>query len=195
MKKMLSVLVFVSTLALTRCATPPALVGYDVTMIKPTPASEMVYSDESIRIRFSMSKTWYQGPEFGGLSLFGRWENYDGISFELENKTDKMMTIDWTMISVTDYTGSSGNPVIHRGIEPRLCHGPKQPTLIRPKAVLRDIIIPCYAIRIYATGWYVYMLPSPLEVPEAEFGIYMPLKIGADFHIYRFAFRAKKVSR
>ncbi|UCE34101.1 MAG: hypothetical protein JSV40_13035 [Deltaproteobacteria bacterium] len=195
MKKMLSTLVLFSTLALTRCATPPAPVGYDVTMIKPTPAPQMVYSDESIRIRFAMSKTWYHGPEFGGLSIFGRWENYDGISFELENKTDKIMTIDWTMITVTDCTGASGNPVMHRGVEPRLCYGPKQPTVIGPKDILRDIIIPCYAIRIYPTGCYVYMLPSPLEVPEPEFGLYLPLKIGEDLYVYRFAFRAKKASR
>ncbi len=195
MKRMISILLFVSTLALIRCATPLSPVGYDFTMIKPTRALEMTYSDEHIRIRFAISKSWYQGPEFSASSILGRWENYDGISFVLENKTDEIMTIDWDKISVKDYTGSSGNPVMHRGIEPRYCSVPKKPTLIRPKGTLSDIIVPCYAIRIYATGSYVYMLPSPLEVPEAEFGIYMPIQIAKDLYIYRFAFRARKAPR
>jgi len=195
MKRMLSILLFVSTLALIRCATPLPPVGYDFTMIKPTRALEMAYSDEYIRIRFAISKSWYQGPEFKGSSTLGRWENYDGISFVLENKTNKIMTIDWDKISVKDYAGSSGNPVMHRGIEPRYCSAPKNPTMIWPKGTLSDIIVPCYAIRIYATGWYVYMLPSPREVPEAQFGIYMPIQISKDLHIYRFEFRAKKASK
>ena len=189
MKKMLTILVFISLIGFVGCATP---VGYRFRMVKPIEDSRMMYSDEYINISFALSgrPAWIMGQ----YSI-----SYDGISFVLTNKTNEVMTVDWNKISFKDYTGSSGNAVMHKGIKYIDCSSVKNPTTIPPKGKLSDIVTPCYGVKFesygsYGSAWKVRMLPSPRRMPNIVFGIYMPIQIGDNVHNYEFEFRAKKES-
>lgn len=184
MKKTITLLAFLALFTIISCAPQ---IGYNFKMVNPNYNSKMIYSDDYITIAFAITETWYKGVE--GMS---QYDNYEGISFILNNKTDKVVTFDWNKISFKDYTGSSGNAVMHNGIKYRDCSSLKYPSTVPPKGKLRDIIVPCYAVSFpqYASEWRVHMLPSPRQMPNVIFGFYMPIKIGDKIHNYQFDFQA-----
>ena len=184
MKKSLKIFLLFLVACLVGCAPQ---IGYRFTMTKPSADSRLFYSDGYIDVRFVLSETWYKGVE--GMK---QYDNFDGVAFVLTNKTNEVMTIDWNKISFKDYTGSSGNAVMHKGIKYNECSSIKNPTTIPPKGQLSDIIIPCYAVDFTGSAWKVHMLPSPRKMPTAEFGIYMQIKVGETVHNYEFEFRATK---
>lgn len=189
MKKILTILVFISLISFVGCAPQ---IGYKFTMIKPTINPKMIYSNDYISIAFVLSETWYKGVE--GMK---QYDNFDGISFILTNKTNEVMTIDWNKISFKDYTGSSGNAVMHKGIKYKDCSSIKSPTTIPSKGKLSDIIIPCYGVKFKDYGrsgakWEIHMLPSPRKMAAVVFGIFIPIQIGDDVHNYEFEFQATR---
>jgi len=184
MKKLLKTFLLFIVTCLVGCAPQ---IGYKFTMTKPSDDSRLFYSDEYIDVKFALSETWYKGVE--GMK---QYDNFDGVAFVLTNKTSEVITIDWNKISFKDYTGSSGNTVMHKGIKYSECSSIKNLTIIPPKGQLNDIITPCYAVEFTGSEWKVHMLPSPRKMPTAEFGIYMSIKVDKTVHNYEFEFRATK---
>jgi len=184
MKKSITLLLLLTLIAVIGCAPQ---IGYNFKIVKPIENSQMAFSDKYISIAFALRETWYKGVE--GMS---QYDNFEGVSFILRNKTNEMMTIDWNKISFKDYTGSSGNAIMHTGIKYKDCSSFKNPTIIPPRGKLNDIITPCYAVNFsrYNPRWEVHMLPSPRKLPNVIFGFYMPIKIGDKEHNYEFDFRA-----
>ncbi len=176
--------IFVAAIVISIFGCAPQI-GYRFSLMKPMQDQGMVYSDEKIDIRFAMSETWYKGVE--GMK---QYDNYDGISFLLKNKTNEVITIDWNKVSFKDYTGSSGNAVMHKGIKYIDCSSIKNPTVVPPKGQLNDIITPCYAVALTASRWQIHMLSSPRKMPTADFGFFIPIRIGEIEHNYVFEFRA-----
>ncbi|MDY6791132.1 MAG: hypothetical protein SWH54_07680 [Thermodesulfobacteriota bacterium] len=194
--KRYALIIFCFMSFLAACA--PQLGGYNFSMVPQASnpnkhtfdASSMTYSDDKISIKFSESKTWYMGVV--GMS---QYDNYDGISFSLQNKTNDVLTIDWNKMSFTDFFGRSGNAVMHQGVKYNECNGFKVPTSIPPKGLISDIIIPCYGLKFISAvspRWEAHMLPNPAKIPNVKFGIFMPIQIGNQFHNYQFSFKGSK---
>ena len=190
--KKYSIIILLNVLMLSGCST--SYMGYDFRMIKPSDNASLVYSDEFLDIAFKPSRTTYWGVE--GLK---NYENFNGISFLLQNKTDEVIVIDWNRVLFKGYYVLSENNVMHEGIKYKDCLSVQRPSSIPPKGKFRDTIIPCYAVEFssgkYGRGWEVHMLPSPLRMPTVEFGVFMPIQIGDNVINYQFDFRGKRVER
>lgn len=185
LKQILMVILVMLSISLFGCAT--SYMGYDIKMVQPVGNQGMSFSDENIGIFFKPSRTSYVGVE--GIR---QYENFDGMSFVLHNKTDEVLILDWNKISFKDYYGSSGNSVMHEGTKYKDCSSIKSSSTIPPKGKLSDIIIPCYGVKFisnrWETGWKVHMLPSPNKLPNPEFGFFIPIQIGKKIHNYNFQF-------
>jgi hypothetical protein len=162
------------------------------TMEKPTEDepffTTMAYSDSLIDILFSIS-----GSE-GCHGATTAWE-YGGIDFQLFNKSDSTITVDWNKIFVIDPEGNSGNAVMHNGMKYNDCSTIKPTTIIPPHGKISDIILPCYGLRFFTGGqygmtrWQKKMLPFPDLVPSVTFGVYIPLIFGINQKVYSFSFK------
>lgn len=190
---------FISLLLVLLTSCAPQLKGYRFSMDESNPtesnanytfdASAMHYSDDMISVRFYVSETFYKG-----VDGFSQYDNYEGVSFTLRNLTDSPMIIDWNLVSFTDYMGRSGNAVMHSGIKYSQCNEYKPPSSVPPKGTISDIIIPCYGLSfvpeaISSMKWQSRMLPNPTKMPEVQFGIFLPVKIGNEVINYNFSFR------
>jgi len=191
-----TLIVLLFTAFIAACA--PQLGGYNFLLMQPAQnpnkytfdTASMTYSDDKITIKFNTSKTWYMGVD--GMS---QYDNYDGVSFSLQNNTNKPLIIDWNKVSFTDFSGRSGNAVMHQGIKYNECNNFKAPTSIPPKGFVTDIIIPCYGLKFISGAgarWEAHMLPNPTKFPNVTFGLFMPLEIGNETHNYQFSFKGLK---
>lgn len=191
MRKLFMVMMLVLTsVALAGCVTPAS---YNFNMIDSHSQENMMFEDENIVIMFSVTKDAFMGVE--GMK---QYQQYDGLGFIMQNKTDKSITLDWNKVSVKDASGVSWNAVMHQGIKYNECSDPKNPAIIPPQGKIIEEIIPCYGVKFVSAGslsrWNVSMLPSPRKVSEADFGVYMPLQIGDETKEYSFDFHAMAVN-
>lgn len=169
------------------CAPATWNPGYATfSILKPEKTTNMSYSDQRISVNFAVRQSSTYGVE--GIR---RYVAYKGLAFTLVNNTDNVIIIDWNKISFVDYTGSSGNAVMHKDVKFNECASPKTPTTIPPRGRVSDIIIPCYAISFEGSYWHVSMLPSPRQYPKAQFGVFMPIQIGKQIVNYEFSFVAE----
>ena len=168
--------------------------GYNFELTKPVQSKSLSFSDSKIEITFSPSVTSYYGVE--GTS---NYENYEGLSFSLKNKTNAVITLDWNKITFEDYSGTSGNSVMHKQIKFKDCSSIKDPTTIPPNGTLVDIIIPCYGVKFnsnqYLLRWEAKMLPSPSKVQNPEFGVFIPIFVGDKSQNYQFKFIGQSVEK
>lgn len=141
------------------------------------------FSDENISVTFSFP-TQYTPSQTVDFSSF---QGNRGIGIELQNKSSQPITIDWDKVTMRDYTGASGKPVMHEGVKFIDCARSKVPSSLPPGGLLRDIITPCYAVYFRHSYW-VSMLPEPKPGATVNVGLSLPLKIGADEKVYEFDF-------
>jgi hypothetical protein len=189
MKKISVVMIAVCIAFLCGCAPQ---IGYSFKMAASTtvssPPSTMTYSDNFIDISFNIVEDFYKGVEG-----FQQYDQYKGVSFVLNNKTDNVLTIDWNKISFKDYRGSSGNSVMHNNMKYNECASSKPSTVVPPKGRIEDVIIPCYGVAFTSGSyarWNLSFLPSPRVFPNVDFGIYMPLQFDTNIKNYEFNFTA-----
>lgn len=130
------------------------------------------------------------------------------INFELTNKTDNPIKIDWGSVSYVDPAGKA-HRVIHTGVKLADRDAASPPTIIPPTARIEDLIVP--TDNIYYTsgrygGWSRHPLfPTILNIAESEknsilkglegktFTLFMPIEIEGKSHNYTFVFRIDQV--
>jgi hypothetical protein len=158
----------------------------------PAPPPTMIYSDDLIDISFTVAEADEKGVEGDR-----QYDQYKGVSFILNNKTDHALTIDWNKIAFKDFRGSSGNAVMYKNRNYKECATVKPSTVVPPKGKIEDVIIPCYGV-VFTSGanahWDLSFLPSPRVSPTVDFGIYMPLQFGKNIKSYGFNFIAESRS-
>jgi hypothetical protein len=170
------------------CLTGCGPAGYRFAMQKPVASDTMAYEDDSVKVVYRVEKDSMNCNIESGVL---QYEDYTGIDFIMENKTDKVLTIDWNKLSFKDPAGNSG-PVFHNGIRFIDRSGPKVPTTIPPQGRINDIVIPCDAAQLGDNGnWKVSLFPSPRKIPQFTYGIYFPVEIGETAKTYEFEFTAK----
>jgi hypothetical protein len=153
---------------------------YDVSMVKPVEAPKPVYMDENITAMFFLQDSQ--------------------IAFDITNKTENSIRINWDEASYVSPTGQSQR-VIHSGIRLMDRNAPQAPTLIAPNAKISDIIIPSENI-YYVSGQYGGWRENDLLPGDdktiykgLEFGILLPLEIKCSKKEYNFRFKVDNVSK
>jgi hypothetical protein len=142
-----------------------------VVMTKPVESRELATQDESISISFRMAR--------------------DAIGFELQNRTESPIKIDWDQVSFVETTGTAVR-VLHSGVRLIAKDSPQASTVVPPGAKITDQITPISRIE-YEGGWSVLPL-LPEKIPEMRaacgktFRVFMPLDIGSKIKNNSFEF-------
>jgi hypothetical protein len=147
-------------------------------MVTPWDSRELLFEDQSIRIRFALS------------------EKHIGII--LQNKTPSPVKVDWNNISYVDITGLA-HGVMHTGVRYIERDRPQVPTIIPPAAMIDDVIIPSDHISYTAGsggGWTSRPFLPPLAETDLylgkSFSVFMPLELNGIVKNYSFAFRMER---
>lgn len=148
--------------------------SYKIQMIKPVKSVAAKFEDKYIKIRFSAGEM---------------------LSFELENKSEEPITIDWNKISFVDFE-KRANKVIHTGIKMSERDRPQPETLIPPASILDDGVIPVSNISYGSSGWQVsptFSKRAHRRILGKQFALFFPLKIGNKTQNYNFTFNADSI--
>jgi hypothetical protein len=141
---------------------------------QPKPSEKLEYSDDFIDVVFTIGETQ--------------------IGFDIQNKTDSGIKINWDELSMIYPTGTSSR-VIHSGIRLMDRNAPQAPTIIPPNAKVSDILIPSeniYYLSGQYGGWNYHPLfggDNSLAWNDKEFSIYFPLEIKGSKKEYNFKFK------
>lgn len=152
---------------------------YVLSMLKPNVSKGLNYEDANINVAFDISKK--------------------EIQFELKNKTDEPIKIDWNQVSYVDVFGAS-HRVIHQGVKYIDKENSLPPTIIPPTAKISDRLFPSNFVT-HSSGAYGGWRESNLfpEAPEAKkfknqkFSIFMPLEVNGKVTNYFFSFKIDDV--
>ena len=117
--------------------------------------------------------------------------------FQLANKTDQPIKIDWHQITYVDPSGSA-HKVTHGGVRIIERDSAHPPTTIPPTATIEDFIVPTDAISMRFNKWEANdLLPEGREAKGLEgkiFSIFIPLEVNGAVKNYIFTFKITKVS-
>jgi hypothetical protein len=105
-----------------------------------------------------------------------------GIGFELRNKTEMAIKIDWDQVSFVETDGTASK-VVHSGVRLIERDRPQVPTMVPPGAKITETITPSSRIR-YEKGWQVLPLLPERGAPAyskcgKQFQVFMPLTVGS----------------
>lgn len=153
--------------------------NYLFIMTKPVENEDLVFQDENLIIKFSISKRQ--------------------IGFALKNKTNPAIKINWDQVSYIDVLGKS-HKTMHSGIKYIDRNNPQSPTVIPPNSKIEDVIIPTDYVE-YISGKYGgwEKLPFFPDGSDAKLykgesiGIYMPLELNKNTKDYSFSFKIQDV--
>jgi hypothetical protein len=147
-------------------------------LVNPEQSETLIFVDEYIRIEFAI-----------GMAE---------IAFKMENKTDKAIKINWDEIIYISPNRESKR-IIHSGVRYIDRNIAQAPSIVAPKTLKTDLIVPAENIYLEA-GKYgrwkeIELFPGDdKSVYEGkEFSIYMPLQIGDKREEYTFTFRIIKI--
>jgi len=169
------IILFALFLVFCSCALmmTPTPYNWSFSLEEPKPSGTLTYSDDFIDVVFSFGNTQ--------------------IGFDIQNKTDSGIKINWDDLSVIYPSGTSSR-VIHSGIKLADRNNPQAPTVIPPNAKVSDILIP--SENIYYSELYNEWKYRPLFGGEdrlvwndKDFSIYFPLEIKGDNKEYSFKFK------
>lgn len=152
---------------------------YVVSMIKPKAKKGLVYEDANMKISFNISEKQ--------------------IQFDLKNKTEGPIKIDWNQVSYVDVLGNS-HRVMHKGVKFNDRENPQPPSTIPPTANISDIVYPTDYVS-YSSGKYGGWSGQDLfpDAPKAKlykgknFSVFMPLEIKGKTKNYFFGFKIDDV--
>jgi len=171
---------FLFVVAILSSCIPMVYYKWDISLQQPRPSDTLMYSDEFIEIIFTVGKTQ--------------------IGFDMSNKTDRGIKINWDELSYISPTGRSMR-VIHSGVRLIDRNAPQSPTIVPPTSRISDIIIPSEHI-YYVSGKYggwreqdLFYDVDKTKYEGKEFSVYMPLEIKGKRKEYTFTFRINKVTK
>lgn len=152
---------------------------YLISMIKPKVNKDLVYEDANIKISFNISKKQ--------------------ISFELKNKTEEPIKVDWNQVSYVDVLGGS-HRVMHKGVKLNERENPQSPSIIPPTANISDLVYPTDYVSFTSGkygGWSEEVMfpegPKAKLYKAKNFSVFMPLEINGKTKNYFFGFKIDDV--
>ena len=138
-------------------------------------------SDELLSLKATLYPSTLWEDRYGpGGPLERDYEGYllTTFTFEIENKAQDPMEIDWSKVRLMDPEGRS-LPVVHQGIEPADLGRPMAASIIPPGERLKDFVFPIdYIVAFDGQKWKGVRFFERLQ-PGDRFGLFLPVKIGA----------------
>lgn len=157
----------------SRPVPPPGpTYNWSFSLIQPTPSETLSYSDAFIKITFGIDNQI--------------------IGFEIQNKTDSGIKINWDDLSII-YPSGTFSRVICLGKKPMDKNSPQAPTVVPPNAKVQDALIP--SENIYRDNLDRNGVPplfggdDILKWNNKDFRIYFPLEIKGSKKEYTFKFK------
>lgn len=147
---------------------------YKFEMVKPV-SGAMRFADESTEWTFAPSR--------------------DGIGFELVNKSDKILKLDWNSSTLVDQGGTT-HKVAGSGIRYMDINSTKTPSIAPPGARIQDEFFPTDMVKFASTWYHQALFPSCPDCRTWEgklFSLYAPVDIGGTSKDYLFQFRVVSV--
>ena len=152
--------------------------NYSFELVKPILSSSLIFED--------------------GLVKFTLQPSSKNISFNIQNKTNEPIQIDWNKVSYID-ENSKTHKVIHDGVKFIDKTNSLPPTFIPPTASLDDFIVPSDLISL-STGRYggwnqIDLLPTGMEskkVINKTIGLFIPVETDKGTKNYFFSFKIKE---
>lgn len=154
---------------------------YMFTMTKPIETDKLVFEHEFLAIGFVIT--------------------YDRFAFELLNKTNNLVKINWNETTFIDSDAQS-HRVIHSGIKFIDKEKEQQPTIVPPSAKVSDVILPTDYVEYRNVGllsaqyvWSTYPFLPKADKKEAQqfigrsLGLFMSLEVNGEVKNYHFSFK------
>jgi len=144
---------------------------FSFSMTKPTASKDLSVHDDKVAVVFTIQR--------------------DRIGFELRNKTEAVIKIDWDQVSFVDVDGTASK-VVHSGVRLIERDRPQVPSLVPPGAKITEAITPSGRIR-YEKGWQLMPLLPERGIPAnaicgRDFQVFMPLTVESKSEDRVFAF-------
>lgn len=140
--KTIRILSFLIIACLQSCALKKY--EYNYMLKKPKESTSLNYSDELIRVDFTISQS--------------------DIAFKIENKTEKPMKIIWDEASFVN--DGEAQKIIHKNVKYIDREKTQAPTVIPPKSFVNEVVQPIDDIRFntysYGKHYYAYWSTKPL---------------------------------
>ncbi len=146
---------------------------------------QYVYEDEYMRILWFVDRTSFH--------------------FNLENKTDKSIRIDWDNIVYVDYNGEAGR-IMHSGVKYNERNSEQAPPVVPRGTKITDVLLPTANVEFDGGTWQeksllggdygwvptgVTTASSLIDYTGKSMSIVMPLEINGQIREYTFTFIAK----
>jgi len=189
-----SLLVILATLF--SCSRVLSVYNWRFSLEKPEPSETaklspetLSYSDDSIDITFVLGGV----TEMVQDDIIGIYASKDveQIAFDIQNKTDRGIKINWDDISII-YPDGTTSRVIHSGVKLIDKSNPQALTIVPPNARVNDILAPTDKITSTSAGWQTAPLfggNDRLFWNDKEFGVFFPLEIKGEKKEYTFKFK------
>lgn len=158
----------------------PSVVNWDIRMQQPVAGETLDYNDESVAIRFSVDDR--------------------SISFDLTNKTDSGIKINYDELSYISPGGGSLR-IVTSNIRFADRFAPQAPVVVPPGLNISETLIPAQNIFFRANdlgyGWDVIPLfPNDAKTYLGkEFGLYFPLEIKGVKKEFIFKFKVASLEK
>jgi len=141
-------------------------------MSKPKENRDLHYEDEIIDITFAVTR--------------------EQIGFDLRNKSEQPVSIDWNSTSYVDVSGNS-HRVMHAGVKYADRDKSQPPSIVPPTARLKDTIHPTDYVDFSKNfGWSTNSLfpraPEAAHFDGKAFSVFMPLQVEGKIKNYLFTF-------
>lgn len=152
--------------------------NYAFTMVKPKYSKLSDFSDNNIYAKFMISQR--------------------EISFDLENKTQNIIKIDWNNVSYIDFE-KQAHRIVHSGIKYIDLEKTQTPLSIPPGSRISDGIVSSDHVTRSSTNRWEHLPLFPSNHQEAkqlkgkEISVFMPLEINGIVKNYNFVFRIEDV--
>ena len=149
--------------------------SYRFELLSPAASQELTFSDELTEWKFVPTTST--------------------IGFEVKNKSDKTVKLDWNQASFVDATGQA-HKIAGTGVRYIDMNSPRTPTVVPPGANIKDALFPIDYVR-FSNQWNHEPIfpdcPACVALAGSEFTIFFPLDIGGTVREYIFRCRIKSV--
>lgn len=190
--KLKTIVIFLFSIFYLSACIPTTYYKWDISLEEPVSSKVLALFDSSIKPGTLM----YYDDFIRIVFEVGQKR----IGFNLENKTDKGITINWDKVAYVSPTGESMR-VMHTGVRYIQRDAPQAPTVIPPYSNITDAVIPSQHI-YFESGQYggwreLNLFPGNDKTIfiGKSFSVFLPLEIKGQWKEYTFTFKINNITK